>query len=233
MKQDSIFAKVVKLCALIGCTLCALFAVLYRYFEYRVLLSLAITAGTTGYHFVMRLLVGWLVARCVRKPLDPDSFRFRQRNFERKLYRTLRVRRWKGQMPTYNPHEFSIEENTPEQIIQNSCKAELVHEWIVAASFLPTRACRSKSSTCAPRSAAVNAAAIPDAPAPMIPITIVSPAFFPLLYDIFTQDSRKNFLAIPKTCGIIVQVMLCSAVISKKSPRTARIKCSLPRFGTK
>lgn len=137
MKQDSIFAKVVKLCALIGCTLCALFAVLYRYFEYRVLLSLAITAGTTGYHFVMRLLVGWLVARCVRKPLDPDSFRFRQRNFERKLYRTLRVRRWKGQMPTYNPHEFSIEENTPEQIIQNSCKAELVHEWIVAASFLP------------------------------------------------------------------------------------------------
>ena len=137
MKQDSIFAKLVKLCALTGCVLWVLFALLNRFFAHPVLLSLAITAGTTGYHFVMRLAVGWLVTLLVRKPLNPDSFWFRQRNFERKLYRILRVRRWKGKMPTYSPQEFSMEENTPEQIIQNSCKAELVHEWIVCASFLP------------------------------------------------------------------------------------------------
>ena len=137
MKQDSIFARLVKLFALIGCALCALFALLYRFWGHDVLLSLAITAGTTGYHLVMRLAVGWLVTLFVRKQLDPDSFRFRQRSFERKLYRTLRVRHWKGKMPTYSPQEFSFEHNTPEQIIQNSCKAELVHEWIIFASFLP------------------------------------------------------------------------------------------------
>ena len=137
MKHESQFAKLTKLCALFGCLLCALFALLYHFFENDVILSLAITAGTTAYHFVMRLAVGWLVGLTVRGRLDPDSFWFRQRYFERKLYRTLRVRRWKGKMPTYDPRKFSFELNTPKQIIQNSCEAELVHEIIVAASFLP------------------------------------------------------------------------------------------------
>ena len=137
MKQDSLFAKLTKLCALLGCLLCVLFSVLYHYFTTDLFLSLAITAGTTGYHFTMRLAVGWLVTITIRKPLNPDGFWFRQRSFERSLYHTLRVRRWKGKMPTYNPDEFSLEQNTPEQIIQNSCRAELVHEWIICASFLP------------------------------------------------------------------------------------------------
>jgi hypothetical protein len=114
-----------------------MFALLYHFLPSDFLLSLAITAGTTGYHFVMRLAVGWLVTLIVRRPLDPNGFWFRQRRFERNLYRALRVRRWKSKMPTYSPEEFSLAQNTPEQIIQNSCKAELVHEWIMCASFLP------------------------------------------------------------------------------------------------
>ena len=137
MKQDSYFAKLVKLSALIACLLCAVFVLLYHFFPRNLFLSLAITAGTTGYHLVMRLLVGWLITLICRKPQNPDGFWFRQKSFERKLYRFLRVRRWKNNMPTYSPEEFSFEQNTPEQIIQNSCKAELVHEWIICASFLP------------------------------------------------------------------------------------------------
>lgn len=142
MKKDSQFAKLTKLCALFGCLLCAVFTVLYLFFQHDVILSLAITAGTTAYHFVMRLAVGWLVSLFTHRGLNPDSFWFRQRPFERSLYRTLRIRRWKGKMPTYDPRKFSIEHNTPEQIIQNSCEAELVHEIIVAASFLPLLAAR-------------------------------------------------------------------------------------------
>lgn len=137
MQHDSQFAKLTKLCALVGCLLCALFTLLYHFFENDVFLSLAITAGTTAYHFVMRLTVGWLVSLVARGRLDPDSFWFRQRPFEIILYRTLHVRRWKGKMPTYDPRKFSFDRNPPEQIIQNSCEAELVHEIIVAASFLP------------------------------------------------------------------------------------------------
>ena len=141
-KHNGPLAGLVKTCALSGCLLCALFALLYHFFPYAAFLSLAITAGTTGYHFVMRLAVGWVVPTLTRGRLNPDSFWFRQRPFERKLHRFLRVRRWKGKMPTYNPEEFYFGKNTPEQIIQNSCVAELVHEVIFIASFLPVFAIR-------------------------------------------------------------------------------------------
>jgi len=137
MQHDSQLAKLIKLCALFGCLLCALFTLLHHFFENGVLLSLAITAGTTAYHFVMRLAVGWLVSLITRRQLNPHNFWFRQRPFERRLYRSLRVRRWKEKMPTYDPRKFSLEQNTPEQIIQNSCEAELVHEVIAVASFIP------------------------------------------------------------------------------------------------
>lgn len=137
MKHDSVLAKLVKLCALVGCLLCALFALLYHLFPIDLFLCLAITAATTGYHFVMRLAVGWLVSLITRGQLNPDCPWFRQWPFERRLYRTLRVRQWKGKMPTYDPRKFSLELNTPSQVIQNSCEAELVHEVIIIASFLP------------------------------------------------------------------------------------------------
>lgn len=137
MQQISQFAKLTKLCALLGCLSCALLTLLHHFFGNDVILSLAITAGTTAYHFVMRLTVGWLVSLIPRERLDPNGFWFRQRPFERRLYRSLRVRRWKDKMPTYDPRKFSLEQNTPEQIIQNSCEAELVHEVIVIASFIP------------------------------------------------------------------------------------------------
>lgn len=137
MQTDRTFAKIVKICAVTSCMLCILFTVAHHFFPKELLLSLAITFGTTGYHFVMRLVVGWIIPSLTRGRLNPDSFWFRQRSFEPKLYRKLHIRRWKGKMPTYNPSEFSFEENTPEQIIQNSCVAELVHQVISAASFLP------------------------------------------------------------------------------------------------
>ena len=137
MRNNSPFAKLTKLCALFTSLLCALLILLHSLFEHSVILSLAITAGTTAYHFVMRLAVGWLVTLLTRGQLPSDHFWFRQRPFERRLYRLLRVRKWKGQMPTYDPGKFSFAQNTPEQIIQNSCEAELVHEIIAVASFLP------------------------------------------------------------------------------------------------
>lgn len=101
------------------------------------LLSTAITALTFFFHFTMRLAVGAVIPALFRKRLNPEHFWFRQRPFEAKLYRFLKLRRWKGNMPTYNPREFDLEENTLPQIIRNSCSAELVHECIMVMSFLP------------------------------------------------------------------------------------------------
>ena len=40
-------------------------------------------------------------------------------------------------MPTYDPRQFSLNENTPEQVVRNMCGAEVVHEIIMVCSFLP------------------------------------------------------------------------------------------------
>ena len=142
MKKDSIFAKTMKLTAFLGCILCVVFALLYHYHPIDWLLTLTIAAGTTGYHFLIRLILGYFVAFVFKGKLDPNNHWFRPKHFEHRLYRMLRVRRWKKKMPTYDPDSFSFDKYSIEQIIQNSCVAELVHEWIVLASFLPLLASR-------------------------------------------------------------------------------------------
>ena len=135
--NNSPFAKTMRTLALVSCTLFMLFVLLNRFFPKILFSALAITFGTTGYHFVMRLLVGWIVPLLARERLSPESFWFQSRSFEKKLYQRLRVRRWKGKMPTYDPREFSFTDNSPERIIRNSCSAELVHEVIALLSFAP------------------------------------------------------------------------------------------------
>ena len=82
------------------------------------LLSAAITFGTTCYHLTMRLLVGFIGSHI---PIRENSRWFQPRPFEQKLYRVLRVKRWKSAMPTYDPDSFSLQKNTLEQVIRNSC----------------------------------------------------------------------------------------------------------------
>ena len=101
------------------------------------LLAAAITAGTICYHSNARGLIGVVSSRQCRDRLDPHSFWFRQHRFEPGLYRLLKVKRWKDKMPTYDPQAFSLKDRDLNDIILNSCNAELVHEVCMAAGFLP------------------------------------------------------------------------------------------------
>jgi hypothetical protein len=49
----------------------------------------------------------------------------------------LGVKNWKRRLPTYDPRQFSLQENTASQVVQNMCGAEVVHEIIMLCSFLP------------------------------------------------------------------------------------------------
>ncbi len=102
-----------------------------------VMLSLAITMGTFAYHFVMRLLVGGAVNAVFRNRMDASRPWFRVSAAEQKLYKKLRLSRWKGRLPTYDPAAFSLEQHTPEEILGATCQAEVVHELIMLLSFLP------------------------------------------------------------------------------------------------
>ncbi len=95
----------------------------------------AITCFTILYHIAFRLAAGGLLRRFA-KP-NPKSRFFTQKPWEPKLYRFLRVKRWKGKLPTYYPEDFDPRTHAPEQLLTTMCVSELGHEINAVLSFLP------------------------------------------------------------------------------------------------
>lgn len=96
----------------------------------------AVSCGTALYHTVSRAFIGPMVTK-FQDRWDPESLWFREHSFEAKLYRLLRVKKWKDKLPTYAPAAFSLKDRDPMEIIRASCNAELVHEICMATGFLP------------------------------------------------------------------------------------------------
>lgn len=99
------------------------------------LVTVAVTLGTVCYHMSARLIVGLMFVKFMAT--DYTKAWFQPRRWEKKLYRTLGVKRWKDKMPTFNPREFAMENRSLEEIIQATCQAELVHEVNIVLSFVP------------------------------------------------------------------------------------------------
>lgn len=118
--------------------LCFLFSTIaYRHTADPLLLSTAITFGTTFYHFAMRLIIGALINARFHNRMDPTKKWFREKSFEPQLYRLIRVKAWKKWLPSLQPDSFLINSRPLPSIIQATCQAELVHEIIMALSFVP------------------------------------------------------------------------------------------------
>lgn len=129
--------KLMWIIAVISLAAVAVTILLYLYFPAGWLLSLAITCGTIAYHFWMRIVVAVPVALAMRGKTSCHKAWFQPHSFETKLYRFLRVHRWKRWVPTYEPSQFSVQERTLAEIVQGMCQAEVCHEVIVVCSFLP------------------------------------------------------------------------------------------------
>ena len=108
-----------------------------RYLRASWILTAAISVGTTAYHFLMRLAVGYLVPKVTGYHFNHQHPWFQSRKWEHALYRKLNLKMWKKHLPTYAPSQFSLKSNTPLEIVRNMCGAEIVHEIIMALSFLP------------------------------------------------------------------------------------------------
>ncbi len=98
---------------------------------------LAITFGTTAYHFWMRLFVGWCFDVFMHNKANYHKKWYQQKPWEGKFYDMLRVRKWKGDIPSYDPECFNPKKHTWDEIAQAMCQAELVHEVIIVLSFAP------------------------------------------------------------------------------------------------
>lgn len=102
-----------------------------------ILYSIAITFGTIYYHFSMRLAAAYMIDTKFHNQMDYTAKWFRERSFEPKLYKMIRVKKWKKRLPSFHPGDFLLEKHSAADIIQATCQAEIVHEVIMALSFVP------------------------------------------------------------------------------------------------
>ena len=105
-------------------------------YKNNVILWTGITAFTIMYHFWVRIIMG-NVSKLFKKHINSKQWLFKERKFEKNLYKLLRVKEWKGKALTYNPELFSLKEHTLEEIADTMVKAELDH-WINEAISLST-----------------------------------------------------------------------------------------------
>ncbi len=129
--------KTMKRITVVLIVLSVISVLLNLYFKTDLFLILSITFCTALYHFAMRLFVGEVCNKFIEPNLNCNSKWFKEKKFEKKLYKFLKVKKWKKFAPTYSPESFSLESNSKEDIIRTMCGAEVVHEIIIVLSFLP------------------------------------------------------------------------------------------------
>ena len=125
----------------VSALLTLIFGVLCALFGGGVLIVLFTTAGTTCYHFLMRLCIGYLVQGVFPKSVNAKSLWFREHRWEKGFYRLLRVRKWERRVPTFNPDQFDTRTHTYAQLARQTCLSELVHECIVVCGFFSLLFC--------------------------------------------------------------------------------------------
>ena len=169
-------AKIMKRTAWISAVITVILAILYRNMGNGWILTLAITFGTISYHFVMRLLVGTVMNCLLNNHMDYHKRWFRVCAMEEKIYKKLKVRKWKGKMATYDPSCFDRKLHSWDEIAQATCQAELVHELIIILSFLPVFA------------------AIPFGALPAFMITSILAACFDAMFVIMQRYNRPRIM---------------------------------------
>lgn len=117
---------VIVICVTI-CTYC--FTVYYvKSNEKSYILWIGITCFTIAYHFWIRIIMG-NVSKLFAKYIDYNQWFFKEKKIEKKLYKILKVKKWKNKALTYNPEAFSLEKHTLEEIVDTMTKSELDH-WL-------------------------------------------------------------------------------------------------------
>lgn len=131
MKKNMILMTIISLAALLVSVL--IWCLKKKQFFF----SAAITFGTIFYHLAARLAVGHLIDTKYHNRMDYTKKWFIEKAFERKLYKTIQVKKWKKWLPTYNPQDFDLKSCSVTDIVQVTCQAEVVHEVNMVLSFIP------------------------------------------------------------------------------------------------
>ncbi len=102
-----------------------------------VLEVIGVTLITTFYHTCFRPLTGSIINVIYNNKMDFTKWWFKERRFEKSLYKILKVHKWKKFFPTYDKTAFDFRGKGLEEILGATCQAEIVHEIMFLLSFLP------------------------------------------------------------------------------------------------
>lgn len=102
-----------------------------------VLYFLAITLLTTLSHCLFRVWFANLIIQLFIKKLNHNSWWFRERWFEKNLYKYLMVKKWKSKLPTWYDEHFHVRTVERDRLISYICEAEVYHEICMVLSFIP------------------------------------------------------------------------------------------------
>ena len=111
------------------CILCAATCFLLYYGAFLVhgaVLWTGVTTFTVLYHFWGRILLGKLTTRLT---INHNCWWFREKRFEKRLYKVLHVRKWKEKVLTFDPDAFDLSKHTYTELVSTMTKAETDH-WI-------------------------------------------------------------------------------------------------------
>ena len=115
-----------------------LFTILYLHLQIDWIESLAITFFTTSYHIVIRLSSPLILSLLFHHKYNYQIWWFQPKTWEIKLYKGLKVKQWKRQVMVFDPSQFSLKIHSIQEVINNMCHAELVHELIMLFSICAT-----------------------------------------------------------------------------------------------
>ena len=107
-----------------------------EFYESGVILWTGITAFKIMYHFWVIIIMG-NVSKLFKKHINYKQWWFKEKNFEKQLYKKLHVKKWKDKALTYNPELFSLKQHSLEEIVNTMVKSELDH-WINEVISLST-----------------------------------------------------------------------------------------------
>ena len=103
-----------------------------------IILWIGITAFTIMYHLWMRIIFGNITTK-FKKHISYKHWWFKERKFEKTLYKFLKVKKWKNKALTFQPELFSVKDYSLEEIANTMTKSELDH-WINEILSLTTLA---------------------------------------------------------------------------------------------
>ena len=139
--------KIIYRTTLIIATLTILTVALYKATSIDIILTFAITLGTTLYHFIMRLLVGLIFNQVMRNRADYTKSWYQVSNFENRIYKKLNVKKWKNNekgLDTIREHarEFIAKREAPAVIPNDGKQTPMKGHPVFVAQHATATCCR-------------------------------------------------------------------------------------------